>query len=839
VTEQHDQLGGTVVGPEVRARDIGDVPFAPLGPAAAAMAVPPDETVFSGRVTELATLAAVLAPDRQSDDEPTVCTIAGPAGVGKTTLALRAAAAADAEGWFVGGVLFVDLHGADSALRTDMATAWSDLLRGLGVPDERIPQGEAERAALYRSELADQARAGRPVLVLVDDAAVDDIAVDDIAVDDTATERHALLSLHPGAAPHRMLVTGRQTPHLPGALRIELGALPTEEAVAVLDGAVRAVDPADTRLSDEQAASAELARLCGGLPLALWITAPVVAARRDESITTLVAALSAERDELEELAHDDLVPVRVAFDAALRQLPPEQATLFLLSSLHPGAHIDVEAAAALIDSDTDTTRALLAGLRTAHLVHPTTGDVGYVTHDLLRRLAVERCRRDEPADRRAAAVERLLRHYLTTVTLADSHLEGAAPAPRFTDRDDALAWLDAQRPNLVAAVPAAARDGLDEIAMRLPVALLSYFDLRRHLAEWTATGQFAVAAALRLGDVAGEAAARNSLGLACLRRRRFAEAAEWCRGAAPRYEEVDDSRGLASALTNAGNADHHLRRFAEAVEEFERALSLYRALGDTRGEAVTLVDLAGSYTDCGRFAEALDRYQQAEPLFAAVGDRAAEGAVLADVGNVQLRLGEPDKALDTHRRALALHREIGDRHGEAMALTVLGNDHDAVGEVAEALGCHRQAIELSRELGDRQTEWRALTSLGNVETRRQRYVDAVRAYRQALAICRALGERFEEGQILGNLGMAYSRWGWLTEASAIHRQALASHRRAGNRYGEGVALSELGLLHRALGQWDQASDCYRRSIAAFGAAQAPDDVAQVEELLADLARHPS
>jgi tetratricopeptide (TPR) repeat protein len=821
VTEQHDQLGGTVLGPEMRARDIGVVPFAPPVPAADVLAVLPDEEAFSGRVTELATLAVLLAPDRQSDDEPAVCTIAGPAGVGKTALALRAAA--DAEGWFTGGILFVDLHGADPALRVHTSTALSDLLRRLGVADDRIPQGEAERAALYRSELSDRARAGRPVLVLVDDA---------------ATAEH-VLPLRPGAAEHRMLVTSREVLPVPDALRIELGVLPTEEAVAVLGSATRAADPDDTRVSAEQAATADLARLCGGLPLALWLTSAVVVGRRGEPIAALVAGLSAERDELEELAHDDSVPVRVAFDAAFRQLTPEQATLFRLSSLNPGPHLDVDAAAALIDADADTTRALLAGLRAAHLVHPAFGDVGHRTHDLLRQYAAERCRLDEPADGRAAAVERLLRHYLTTVTQAGSHLDGDAPSPRFTDRDDALAWLDAQRPNLIASVAAAARDGLDEIAMLLPVGLLSYFDARGLLAEWAATGQFAVAAALRLGDRAGEAAARNSLGLACLRRRRFAEAGEWCRGAALRYQEVDDSGGLASALTNAGNADHHLRRFTEAIERFERALPVYRALEDIGGEAVTLVDLAGSYTDLGRFAEALDRYQQAESLFAAIGDRAGEGAILADIGNVQLRLGEPEKALDTHRRALALHREIGDRHGEAMALTVLGNDHDAVGQVTEALDCHRKAIELSRELGDRQTEWRALTSLGNVQTRRQRYVDAVRAYRQALVVCRALGARLEEGQILGNLGMAYSRWGWLTEALDIHRQALASHRRAGNRYGEGVALSELGVVHRALGQRDQASDCYRRSIAAFGAAQAPDDVAQVEELLADLARDPS
>ena len=44
------------------------------------------------------------------------------------------------------------------------------------------------------------------------------------------------------------------------------------------------------------------------------------------------------------------------------------------------------------------------------------------------------------------------------------------PVPaEFTGRDDALAWLDAERPSLVAAVTMAADTGRDQIAMRLPL----------------------------------------------------------------------------------------------------------------------------------------------------------------------------------------------------------------------------------------------------------------------------------------------------------------------------------------------------------------------------------
>ena len=44
------------------------------------------------------------------------------------------------------------------------------------------------------------------------------------------------------------------------------------------------------------------------------------------------------------------------------------------------------------------------------------------------------------------------------------------PVPAgFTGREEALAWLDGERPSLVAAVTMAAATGRDQIALRLPL----------------------------------------------------------------------------------------------------------------------------------------------------------------------------------------------------------------------------------------------------------------------------------------------------------------------------------------------------------------------------------
>ena len=81
---------------------------------------------------------------------------------------------------------------------------------------------------------------------------------------------------------------------------------------------------------------------------------------------------------------------------------------------------------------------------------------------------------DAEAGERTQAEDRLLGYYLTRTLAAHAHLHALAGQPgpaEFRGRDDALAWLDADRPNLIAAVALAAAADRDDMAMSLALAL--------------------------------------------------------------------------------------------------------------------------------------------------------------------------------------------------------------------------------------------------------------------------------------------------------------------------------------------------------------------------------
>jgi hypothetical protein len=84
---------------------------------------------------------------------------------------------------------------------------------------------------------------------------------------------------------------------------------------------------------------------------------------------------------------------------------------------------------------------------------------------------VEHAAAHADADGREQARDRLLSWYLSTAEAADVHLRalpGTTVPEEFTGRHAALAWLDAERASLVAAVVMAAATARDQAAMRLP-----------------------------------------------------------------------------------------------------------------------------------------------------------------------------------------------------------------------------------------------------------------------------------------------------------------------------------------------------------------------------------
>jgi tetratricopeptide (TPR) repeat protein len=728
--------GGIQHGPVLQARDIVNPTFVTNQAAAAPVALaqlPSLAAGFTGRDDELAQFAALLNPAGQAG-AVVVSAVAGLAGVGKTALAVQAAHAARSSGWFPGGVLFIDLHGYDEN-PVQAGQALDALLRALGVPGEYIPEGAEQRAGLYRSELA---QLDDPVLLIADNA---------------STEAQVRLLL-PGPGPHRVIITSRHTLAGLGARLLDITVLDQAAAVELLDRALRAGRPADSRIRSDSDAAGRLAQVCGGLPLALQITAALLVADPPLTAAELASELADEVRRLETLRYDDgagmaAPSVAAAFELSYRGLDQDAALLFWLMPADPGPDISTDAAAALTGWQPHKARTVLGRLVKAHLVESSASASGrWRMHDLLRLYA-----RQIPgavAGERVAAIDRLLAWYLHHAGAADAHLRalpGSAVPAEFTDRDVALAWLDAQRLNLIAAVVMASESGRDETAIMLPLSLVNYLLWRRRFDELLMILPVSRDSARRCGSRRDEARALTCLGLALWETRRFDDAASAHRNAVALFSDVGDRHSEGVALNNLGNALRAETQFEEAIQAHQAAVAIFQETGDRQGEGMALNNLGVALQDAGQFEEAIAAHQAAAVIYSNIADKNHLGTALGNLGAVWIRMRKFAEAIGACRDALAIFRETGDLHSEGTALCNLGLALQETGQFEEAIGCYEQDIAVCRETGDRYGESQALDNLGRTYREMKQPGRAAEHWREAAAIMCEVGNQEETDRL--------------------------------------------------------------------------------------------
>jgi len=792
------QIAGDLRRLVARVDAIPAVAAAPLALAE----LPPPTAGFTGRNNELAVLAELLGPT-QTTRPVVVSAVAGLAGAGKTALAVGAGHAARQRGWFAGGTLFVDMHGYDET-PVQPGQALDALLRALGVPAPHIPPGVEARAGLYRSVLG-QTR--EPILIVIDN------------VSSEAQVRPLL----PGTGPHKMLITSRHTLAGLDARLVDIAVLEDVASIELLDSALRAARTSDDRISRELDETGQLVRMCGGLPLALQVVAALLKADPVLSVGELAGELRAEDERLGRLRYDDGSPGRMSvpatFTLSYQKLDEATARMFRLLPIDPGPSVSTAAAAVLADLPVGEARQLLSGLVRAHLAEgPPGAGNRWRMHDLVHLYAQQLSDDHADTDGQERARDRLFGYYLQTALAADRHiraLPGMSVPGSFTDRDMALAWLDAERAGLVAIVSMAARTGRDKIALELPSALMEYFGWRRRFDDALATAAISLQAARRLGDKHAEGTALNHYGLAMANLRRFDDAIAACRDASAILNETGDQRSEGMAQFNLGMAFSGTRRFDDAITAFQRDLQICFEAGDRRGMAKTLDVLGDTLRQVRAFDDALIAHQDAADIFREAGDRHGEGTARLNIAAVLTEVRRLDEAILAFGEAAALLRETGDQHSLGTISMNVGLVLSRLRRFDEAIAACEEAVATFRKTGDRHDEGKALLNLSIALRGAGRSREAIAHCEDAVVMFRETADRHAEGIALDDLGASFVETGRLQEAITAHREAAAIFRETGDRHGEGVALSYLGVALLQSRRFDEAITTCQSSLTAF------------------------
>lgn len=463
----------------------------PLRSAAAAVRhpappfqIPPDVANFVGREDLIDEVCGLLG---SRTGNPQIVLLTGPPGVGKTALAIHVAHTLRA--LFPDGQLYVNLRGFSSDQRISSHEALNRCLYALGVTAEVIPLDLDERCALLRSLLID-----RRILIVLDNVA-------------DAEQARPLLA---GGPDCRVVATSQNNLHglvaRDGAHRVPVDPVSPGDAVALLDRIMKG-----QRVAAEPRAAAELADVCGYLPLALRIVATQLAAAPRQKIASALQRLAAgHRLTAMAIDGDGDADVLRAFEVSYQRLEPELARLFCLLGRIPGLRFDKFAVANLTTVAPEDAQRMLERLAAANLIYSHTADY-FQFHDLIGEYALARTA-DYPEGGDNDALVRLFAFYVHGVEAARDLLYPATPRPEgrhgsawgpvipeWDGPAEALDWFDHELENLFAAVQVT-DVRLRQSARRLSAAVLACLRGRRHSSPWEA----AFAAVLDSSEQANE-----------------------------------------------------------------------------------------------------------------------------------------------------------------------------------------------------------------------------------------------------------------------------------------------------------------------------------------------
>jgi len=678
----------------------------------------PPATSFLGRQDQVEELRALL-----QGDGPRLLTLTGPAGVGKTRLALAAFAAAGPA--FAGGVVAVSL-----APLSDPRQVPTAIQHALGVRDDGADALEAIVAHCRR----------RRLLLLLDN------------FEHVLAAAPLLVQVVAGCQEARLLVTSRVALRVRGEHQLAVPPLPPPEpcavepavlgrcpAVALFVDRARAVVPGFRLTAANAGAVAEICRRLDGLPLALELAAPWVRllppgellGRLDDPLALLVDGPG------------DLPQRQRTLRAALRWscdlLSADQVALFRRLSVFAGsASLEAveevcQAAGPLPDG---ALRGLAALIDHSLVLRREGGPRPRVAMlQTVREYAAELLERSGEAERTAGA---LLEHHAAITGAAAAGLRGPGQA-------EWMELLAAEYENVRASMMWARGHGRAEAGLRMAGACWRYWEMggsRREgltvLEDLLAAGPgvepgVRAEALLAAGSIAislaeldlavrrfdealaifrepldprGQADALNGLAVVAMGRGELEGAERLLREALELYRAADDREGAADALSGLGVTLAQRGDWVEGSARCEESLAARRAAGDTYGIVVSLVNLAAMARRSGDVARAESELMEAVELSRRLGVPAKLAAALHNLADLVRDRGEHQAARELYEESVRLFDEVGNEPAAATGLEDLAwltwaggrqecaaRLYGAAAALREARGAAPQAVE--------------------------------------------------------------------------------------------------------------------------------------------------
>lgn len=679
-----------------------------------------------GRESELGEIANLLR-----NSACRLVTLIGPGGIGKSRLALQAAADAAHEGLFFEGIYLVQLASVSTPdlLASAIADAIQFALQGPAEPKEQIINHLRNKEALLVLDNFEHLINGGKQLL-------------------TAILTHA--------PEVKFMLTSRERLNIPQEWLLEIEGLQfpkpstnsvqreeivweraeTYPAVQLFVERARRVQSRFPRSDTDAPALIRICQLVEGMPLGIELAASWVRSvscqRIAEEIERNLGFLSSPQHEMSERHHS----MQAVFDHSWRFLSTEERNVFKRLSVFRGG-FRREAAEQVADASLP----ILSSLVDKSFLHrDATGR--FEVHELLRQYAEEQLRAVSQDLENARNLH--CAYFASFLRDREDHLKGGKQIT-------ALREIGAAIDNIRAAwLWAAESRNAEEIGKALE-GLWAFYELRgwyREGEEAFRNSIFSLKGVVE-GSVGLEIEKRIILGAVlsrcgwfCWHQSHYQQSRKLLQESLLLLHEAgpDARQELGFAVLQLGITSLYLGEYFESREFFRESQKIFREIGDHFKLTLSFNGLCFVSLALGEYADAKQQIQESLARFKTVNDRRGIAHVLMWFGwSVHLAQGEFDEAERLVFEAISICRELEDKYGLGLALTHLGSLAYLRGDYLKAKQLHQEGTKNLQDIGDQWGTAYALSALGFSSYALGEREAAEQHFREALKIAMEIG----------------------------------------------------------------------------------------------------
>jgi predicted ATPase len=732
---------------------------------------PPFFSPLVGREEELAELADILA-----DPDCRLVTLVGPGGIGKTHLALQAAA--DHVGTRLDGVYFVPLISLSSTAL--IVPTIADTI-GFSFYSHKDTQ---EQLLNYLRE--------KEILLVLDN-------MEHVLDVESAGLLAEILRCAPAVT---LLVTSRERLNLQGewVYQVEGLAYPTVTDAAELEGysavelflyKARQVQRHFALSKDEAPHAARICQMVEGIPLgvelaAAWVqirSCQEIAQEIEHNLDVLTTRLRGVTER-----HQS---IRATFEHSWQLLSPAEKSLLARLSVFQGG-FQWEAAVAVADASLSTLSALLD----KSLIRQISSD-RYDMHALLKQYAAEKLQAD-PQEREQTEAQHI-RYFAAFLQQQAELIQGA-------NQKQALLEIASEIENARRAWQLAVAGSYAREVEQSLESLYLFYDIRCRFQEGVdllalAVDQWRVNP--EQTGLLGKLLARQ--GAFYYRQGFYQQAAAALERSLEIFERLEMFSEQVFCLVHLANTVHHQGRNDEAQQLAQRSLTLSGQVRDHRGTARSFFSLGTVCYWTGDLDRTEALLEESLALGRGLGDQRLIMSPLNTLGDTACHRGDYTKAQCMFEECLALSRDLGDQFNVAIHLNNLGTVFHHLKQYQRAWSLYQESLDICRQIGDQTGHAVALSNLGEIAYVLGDYKRAREFYQDGLSIGRNIQDQWTILTCLNNLGEIACTLEDYKEAETHFTQALRGAAETRMLTMVTKILVNLAVLFARRGQRDRAA----------------------------------